>query len=68
MVHLGPPTVLLRPFLRTCSERFCDEFAPQARLSFPATGPRDPGTDFKAPGSLTHHRFDGGDSALVIGF
>ena len=29
----------------------------RSRLSFPATGPRDPGTDFKAPGSLTHHRF-----------
>ena len=29
-----------------------------SRLSFPATGPPDPGTDFdfKAPGSLTHHR------------
>ena len=29
-----------------------------SRLSFPATGPPDPGTDnqiFKAPGSLTHH-------------
>ena len=30
----------------------------ESRLSFPATGPPDPGTDFKAPGSLTHHRFD----------
>ena len=28
-----------------------------SRLSFPARGPPDPGTDFKAPGSLTHHRF-----------
>ena len=28
-----------------------------SRLSFPATGPPDPGTDFKAPRSLTHHRF-----------
>ena len=28
----------------------------RSRLSFPATGPPDPGTDFKAPGSLTHHR------------
>ena len=27
------------------------------RLSFPATGPLDPGTDFQAPGSLTHRRF-----------
>ena len=27
-----------------------------SRLSFPATGPPDSGTDFKAPGSLTHHR------------
>ena len=28
-----------------------------SRLSFPATAPPDPGTDFKALGSLTHHRF-----------
>ena len=28
-----------------------------SRLSFPATGPPGPGTDFKAPGSPTHHRF-----------
>ena len=28
-----------------------------SRLSFPATGPPDPGTDFEAPRSLTHHRF-----------
>ena len=28
-----------------------------SRLSIPATGPPDPGTDFKAPGNLTHHRF-----------
>ena len=26
-------------------------------FSFPAIGPPDPGTDSKAPGSLTHHRF-----------
>ena len=29
----------------------------ESRLSFPATGPPRPGTDFKAPGSLTHHEF-----------
>ena len=27
-----------------------------SRLSFPATGPPHPGTDFLTPGSLTHHR------------
>ena len=29
----------------------------QSRLSFPATGPPDPGTDVQAPGSVMHHRF-----------
>ena len=32
-------------------------FSQGSRLSFPATGPPHPGTDFKVPGSPMHHRF-----------
>ena len=50
------PSVVLRSVLSWYGKLLSWK-SKESRLSFPATGPPDSGTDFKAPGSLTHHQF-----------